>query len=141
MSCPLLESFRALPARLLLTLAGGVISSDDVNQITEERGVREHNLLAERVYYLIGDNLLAQGDVNSMTRLQMEHSLREKDWLDEGEEQAMTEWKVRIRLLTRTRFAEIQAREQAGGMHTQDSASEDGSPVSGRCGSSDSTVC
>ncbi|CBX99928.1 predicted protein [Plenodomus lingam JN3] len=141
MSCPLLQSLKSLPTRALFTLASSIISYDEINKAKdEESGVINDSDLAERAYYGMGDKLLAQGDFNEMTRLHMQRALQERGWVKNGEEVNMTDWKLRLRLFSMTRFTESQAKEQAKGAQAKDSASESESIVRSHSNSSEDTV-
>ncbi|KAI8936943.1 hypothetical protein NX059_006171 [Plenodomus lindquistii] len=126
MACELLSSFLALPPKALRTLAAGTIGHDEIKSADDD-GVTNHQRLCELVYYAIGNKLWAQHAFNSMTRLHMIRVLSKQDWLVNGEEDTMSDWDLRFRLFTRTRYAEILLQDQARRVQSVDSASEDGS--------------
>ncbi|KAF1842126.1 uncharacterized protein K460DRAFT_267363, partial [Cucurbitaria berberidis CBS 394.84] len=100
MSCPLLSQIQALPVGSLITSALKLLDPADFktfhNAYRHPPTTINKAHLAEVIYYQLGKNMAAQQKWNDMTRLQLEHELRWRALLEEGE--VLTDWKLRLRL-------------------------------------------
>lgn len=89
----------------LISTATPILGDEEVQSFSEPGRYNSeadmHAELAERVYYQIGTQFIAQHEWNSLTRLQMIYELRLRSKFDDDEgdgDAARSDWQLRVRL-------------------------------------------
>ncbi|KAF1947610.1 hypothetical protein EJ02DRAFT_302887, partial [Clathrospora elynae] len=99
MACPILKSMNRLPATLLITAAVHLLPIHLLRTFqTTHHPHGDHITLAKLLYYHCSSNSLARKGWSDMTRLHMVHELRSWGQLEEGEEENMSDFKLRLKI-------------------------------------------